>query len=107
MTAGLFATAGSPTCACFVSKDEILYQTFASPNPIGKLLWAVGLVTAGMTSFYMFRLWYKTFFGELRLNSATRTADVHVHEDEHDEAQSAHPHGVHESAWIRLGPLAI
>ncbi len=32
-------------------------------NPLGKLLWFVGLVTAGMTSFYMFRLWFKTFFG--------------------------------------------
>ena len=52
-----------PPLAGFFSKDEILYRTFTSDNPIGKLLWLVGLVTAGMTSFYMFRLWFKTFLG--------------------------------------------
>jgi NADH-quinone oxidoreductase subunit L len=108
MTAGVFAIAGIWPFAGFFSKDEILYQTFASPNAIGKLLWAVGLITAGMTSFYMFRLWFKTFFGELRFDPAQASGHgSHVHEDEHDEGQAAHPHGVHESPWIMLGPLAI
>jgi NADH-quinone oxidoreductase subunit L len=107
MTAGVFAIAGIPPLAGFVSKDEILYQTFASSNPIGKLLWLVGLVTAGMTSFYMFRLWYKTFFGELRFDPTHDAGHAHTHEGEHDEGQAAHPHGVHESPWIMLGPLAI
>jgi hypothetical protein len=66
MSAGVFAIAGIPPFAGFFSKDEILYQTFISPNPLGKLLWFVGLLTAGLTSFYMFRLWFKTFFGEPR-----------------------------------------
>src|SRR4051794_32872659 len=108
MTAGVFAIAGIPPFAGFVSKDEILYQTFVSPNPIGKLLWLVGLITAGMTSFYMFRLWFKTFFGELRFDPAQAGAHgSHSHEEGHDEGQAAHPHGVHESPWIMLGPLAI
>ena len=55
MTAAVFAISGFPPLAGFVSKDEILYQTFVSPNG-GKILWAVGLITAGLTSFYMFRL---------------------------------------------------
>ena len=59
----MIAIAGIPPWAGFFSKDEILYQTFAIPNPLGKLLWLVGLLTAGLTSFYMFRLWFKTFFG--------------------------------------------
>ncbi len=63
MTMGVFAIAGIPPLAGFFSKDEILYRAFTSDNPLGKLLWLVGLVTAGMTSFYMFRLWFKTFFG--------------------------------------------
>src|SRR5271156_112274 len=63
MTMGVFAIAGIPPFAGFFSKDEILYQAFASTNPIGKILWFGGLVTAGMTAFYMFRLWFKTFFG--------------------------------------------
>ena len=118
MTAGVLAIAGAPGLSAFFSKDEILYQAFISPNPIGKLLWFVGLVTAGMTSFYMFRLWFKTFFGESRFaDSASLShheAPVHakstatlVMEAEHDEGQAAHPHGVHESPWIMLFPLVI
>ena len=66
MSAGVFAIAGIPPFAGFFSKDEILYQTFVSTNPLHIVLWLVGLLTAGMTSFYMFRLWFKTFFGEPR-----------------------------------------
>ncbi|MGH9596214.1 MAG: NADH-quinone oxidoreductase subunit L, partial [Edaphobacter sp.] len=63
MSAAVFAICGIPPFAGFFSKDEILYQTFISTNPIGKLLWLVGLIAAGITAFYMFRLWFKTFFG--------------------------------------------
>ena len=126
MTMGVIAIAGIPPWAGFFSKDEILYQTFASPNPIGKLLWLVGLVTAGLTSFYMFRLWFKTFFGperfdEQALGHADHNATLQDHgapvharadstlvmEAEHDSGQAAHPHGVRESPWIMLGPLVI
>ena len=99
MTMGVVAIAGIPPWAGFFSKDEILYQTFLSPNPLGKLLWAVGLLTAGMTSFYMFRLWFKTFFGESRFEEAA--PDAHAGHDGHA------PHGVHESPWIMLAPLVL
>jgi NADH-quinone oxidoreductase subunit L len=95
MTAAVFAIAGIWPFAGFFSKDEILYQTFISGN---KLLWFVGLVTAGMTAFYMFRLWFKTFFGESRFAEAPH--DAHA---EHAE----HAHSVHESPWIMLFPLVI
>jgi NADH-quinone oxidoreductase subunit L len=104
MSAGVFAIAGIPPFAGFFSKDEILYQTFISPNPIGKLLWLIGLITAGMTSFYMFRLWFKTFFGELRFDESTHDS---AHGAEHDEGQAAHSHGIHESPWIMLFPLVV
>ena len=111
MTAGVVAIAGIPPLAGFFSKDEILYRTFSSPNPLHFLLWIVGVLTAGMTSFYMFRLWYKTFFGAERFDEAHLGADAHdahhVGEDEHDEGQAAHAHGVHESPWIMLVPLVI
>ena len=90
MSAGVFAIAGIPPFAGFFSKDEILYQTFTSNNPLHIVLWLVGLLTAGMTSFYMFRLWFKTFFGEPRVEQHT----------------NAH-HSVHESSWIMLLPLVI
>ncbi len=105
MSAGVLAIAGIPPLAGFFSKDEILYRTFDSSNPLHLLLWAVGLVTAGLTSFYMFRLWYKTFFGAERFDEHDLGA-VHAGENEHDEGQ-AHAHGVHESPWIMLAPLVL
>jgi NADH-quinone oxidoreductase subunit L len=65
MTAAVFAIAGFPPFAGFFSKDAILYAAFLDGTG-GKLLWFVGLVTALLTSFYMFRLWYLTFLGEPR-----------------------------------------
>jgi len=76
MSMGVFAIAGLPPLAAFFSKDEILYNVFTSPNPLHLLLWFVGLLTAGLTSFYMFRLWFKTFFGAPRFDEH----HVHVHE---------------------------
>jgi NADH-quinone oxidoreductase subunit L len=118
MSAGVFAIAGIPPFAGFFSKDEILYQTFTSPGPLGKLLWLVGLATAGITSFYMFRLWFKTFFGPAHFDEQRDLHDhgaaVHLQSGthavtvaEHDEGQDVHSHGMHESPWIMLLPLAV
>ena len=115
MTAGVVAISGIPPLAGFFSKDEILYQVFLSPNG-GKILWFVGLVTAFLTSFYMFRLWYLTFFGESRAKASNRLPDhgapVHARSDSTlvMEAEPDHghgSHGVHESPLIMTGPLII
>jgi len=84
MTMGVIAIAGIPPFAGFFSKDAILYSAFQQGS-LGKVLYFVGLVTAALTAFYMFRLWYLTFTGESR--------DPH-----------SHPH---ESPWSILGPLVI
>ena len=118
MSAGVFAIAGIPPFAGFFSKDEILYRTFASGNPLHIVLWLVGLITAGMTSFYMFRLWFKTFFGEPRFAQEASLehhgAPVHARstttltlEADPDEDHAVHAHGVHESSWIMLFPLVV
>ena len=119
MSAGVFAIAGLPPFAGFFSKDEILYRAFTGGSPLDKLLWLVGLVTAGITSFYMFRLWFKTFFGAERFDEhghahASHGAAGHAAhpststiEAEHDDAQTTEHHGVHESPWVMLGPLAV
>jgi NADH-quinone oxidoreductase subunit L len=73
MTAAVLAIAGFPFFSAFFSKDAILYAAFVSGG-LGKVLWFVGLVTAALTAFYMFRLWYLTFWGEMR------SPDVHPHE---------------------------
>jgi NADH-quinone oxidoreductase subunit L len=117
MTMGVVAIAGIPPLAGFFSKDEILYRTFISGNP-GKFLWLVGLVTAGMTSFYMFRLWFKTFFGPERFEEHSDLQDhgavVHTHSGTHavmvadpEDVHTSHAHGVHESPAIMTVPLAI
>ena len=94
MSAGVFAIAGIPPFSGFFSKDEILYHTFASSNPLHIVLWLIGLATAGMTSFYMFRLWFKTFFGEPRI-------------EQNATVESRGAKGIHESPWIMLLPLCI
>lgn len=86
MTAGVIAIAGIFPFAGFFSKDAILYEVFQM-GTVGKALYGVGLLTAGLTSFYMFRLWYLAFFGESR-------SEDHTH----------HPH---ESPWSMLGPLVL
>jgi NADH-quinone oxidoreductase subunit L len=118
MSAGVFAIAGIPPFAAFFSKDEILYQTYIHGGAFYIVLWFVGLLTAGLTSFYMFRLWFKTFFGEPRLaeaatdlhaahEAAVHASHTHTLEAEHNSSPAAHPHGVHESPWIMTLPLGI
>ncbi|NQS99365.1 MAG: NADH-quinone oxidoreductase subunit L [candidate division Zixibacteria bacterium] len=67
------AISGIPGFSGFFSKDEILWKTFASGNT---LLWVVGLITAGITAFYMFRLIYMTFYGDFKGGDT----DEHIHE---------------------------
>lgn len=84
MTAAVLAIAGFFPFAGFFSKDAILYAAFLQGTP-GKIFWFVGLFTALLTSFYMFRLWYLAFLGK------PRNHDVHAHE----------------SPWSMLAPLVI
>jgi NADH-quinone oxidoreductase subunit L len=70
-----FAIAGIPGFAGFFSKDEILEAARSGPNA-NIWLWLLGLIGAGFTSFYMFRLIFLTFFGEPRYDEHK----VHVHE---------------------------
>jgi NADH-quinone oxidoreductase subunit L len=74
MVAGSLAIAGIPGLAGFFSKDEILWQAYSSPSG-SKALYVIGLVTAGMTAFYMWRLMSLTFYGRSRVRP-----EVHVHE---------------------------
>jgi NADH-quinone oxidoreductase subunit L len=86
MLTATFAIAGFPPLAGFFSKDSILYAAYVREGGMHPLYF-VGLLTALLTSFYMFRLIFLTFFGKPRY-------------DEH----KVH---VHESPWSMLGPLVI
>jgi NADH-quinone oxidoreductase subunit L len=90
MLTGTLAIAGIPPLAGFFSKDSILLHAYQSENGganVGHIFYAAGLFTALLTSFYMFRLIFLTFFGEQRYD------EHHVH--------------VHESPRTMLVPLAI
>jgi NADH-quinone oxidoreductase subunit L len=76
MWVGSVAIAGIPFLAGFFSKDEILWQAYSSPLG-SKLLWFVGLATAGLTAFYMWRLMNMTFYGK---SHVAPEASKHVHE---------------------------
>ncbi len=83
-TVGVLAIAGFYPFAGFYSKDAILAAAFQQGGG-GKVLWFAGLVTALLTSFYMFRLWYLAFLGKPR------------HEEVHH----------HATPYSMLGPLVI
>ena len=74
MWVGSVAIAGIPFFAGFFSKDEILWQTFSSG---ATALYVVGLTTAAMTAFYMWRLMNMTFYGKSRVSPE---AESHIHE---------------------------
>jgi NADH-quinone oxidoreductase subunit L len=76
MWVGSVAIAGIPGLAGFFSKDEILWQAYSSPLG-SKLLWFVGLATAGLTAFYMWRLMNMTFYGK---SHVAPEVQAHVHE---------------------------
>jgi NADH-quinone oxidoreductase subunit L len=79
---GIFPFAG------FFSKDEILWQAWTSEGGAYRWLWLIGVITALMTSFYMFRLMFLTFRGKPRMS----------HDVEHH---------IHESPKSMTGPLVI
>jgi NADH-quinone oxidoreductase subunit L len=85
MLIGAIAIAGIPPLAGFFSKDEILGEAFKNGFV---WVWAIGLVVAVMTAFYMWRLMGKTFYGE-------------SHVDPHIEPK------IHESPWSMTLPLIL
>jgi len=93
------AIAGIPPLAGFWSKDEILWKAFEA-NPV---YWVIGALTAFITSFYMFRLLFMTFWGDYK----------GIQVDDHGHAHSAHGHGdhghgePHESPMVMLAPLMV
>jgi len=89
MLAGVLAIAGIPLFSGWYSKDAILAQAlgFVMVHNQHALLFLLPLATAGITTFYMFRMWFMTFTGAPR--------DQHVHEH------------AHESPWLMTVPLIV
>jgi len=116
---GWLAIAGVPPFSGFFSKDEILLYAWAE-NPA---LWAVGLVTALLTAFYMSRQVFMVFFGEERFTVEAHADGEHHASDtaldtdgaeaealEQPDTAHAPQHHVlhsppHESPWTMTLPL--
>ena len=104
MTMGIatLAIAGIPPFAGFWSKDEILWKAYSSPHG-SWVFWLIGVITAFITSFYMFRLLFMTFFGDYH----GAQVDEHGH-GSHSHGADDHGHGEpHESPMVMLVPLMI
>lgn len=82
-----FALAGLPIMAGFYSKDAIIETAF---NEGTYIIWAVLVITAGMTAFYSFRQVFFSFHGEKRY-----------------EALGFHPHDMHKYVLVAMAPLAV
>jgi NADH-quinone oxidoreductase subunit L len=78
MLMGVLAIAGTPLFSGWYSKDMILAHAlgYCAVNPQHSLLLILPLVTAAITTFYMFRMWFMTFTGSPR--------DEHVYEHAHE-----------------------
>ena len=83
---GALAISGFPLLSGFWSKDEILHSAWEKGHPI---IYVIGLVTAFLTAFYMFRLIFGTFYGKSRVDS------------------QVHPHESPPVMWVPLAILAI
>jgi len=99
MTAGTFAIAGIPLLSGFFSKDQILWKAFSSPYG-SWVFWLVAVFTAFLTSFYMFRLWFMTFFGEYR-------GETQHHHEPAGQEKHEHEGHIHESPWVMLLPMVL
>src|SRR3954447_3643352 len=87
MVIGTLALTGFPLTAGYFSKDAIIESAYASHNPFSTYAYLLTIGAAGLTSFYSWRLMFKTFFGE-------------PHDHEHYEA-------AHESPIWMLVPIGV
>jgi NADH-quinone oxidoreductase subunit L len=87
MGIGTLALTGFPLFAGYFSKDAIIESAYVSHNPFALYAFLSTVIAAGLTSFYSWRLVFKTFFGE-------------PHDHHHYEA-------AHESPLVMLIPLAV
>jgi NADH-quinone oxidoreductase subunit L len=101
---GVLAICGIPGFSGYFSKDDVLYGTLSAGHP---WLYAVGVATAGLTAYYMFRLLFVTFFGSYRgeldpaLMGVPATAGAASHHAAEEE-----PHH-HAPPWLMAAPVAV
>jgi len=114
MFVGALALAGVPLTAGFFSKDLILAATLekglgAEGQALYIALGAIGLITAGLTAYYTFRLWFRVFLGpeQYEMGEEDHAAHDEHGDDAHGHAHE-HAHGPHEMPWWPMNaPLVV
>ena len=108
MTIGVLSICGIPGFSGFFSKDAVLTATLAHGHPV---MWGVGVLTAGLTAYYMFRMLFVTFLGAYRGNVDPSELGLRHPElagtavAQHGD-DDAHAHA-HAPAWLMSGPVAL
>jgi NADH-quinone oxidoreductase subunit L len=104
---GVLAICGIPGFSGFFSKDQVIYGALAHGYP---WLYALGIVTAGITAYYMCRLFFVTFLGSYRGNVDPSDLGMrhpelagtsHAATEEQHEAHSAN------AEWFMIVSVAI
>jgi NADH:ubiquinone oxidoreductase subunit 5 (subunit L)/multisubunit Na+/H+ antiporter MnhA subunit len=112
MGTGVLAISGVPGFSGFFSKDAVVYGALETGHP---WLYAVGVITAGITAYYMFRLLFVTFFGAyrgevdpsdlgIRHPELAGTAAMASSSGHHPEEEEPHHHA---PSWLMSGPVAL
>ena len=108
MLVGVLAICGIPGLSGFFSKDAVIQGALEHGHP---WLYAVGILTAGLTAYYMFRMLFLTFFGEYRGDVDPSSlglrhpelAGTPMASDAHD----GHHEEAHAPAWLMNAPVAV
>jgi NADH-quinone oxidoreductase subunit L len=118
MLIGTIAITGVNYTSGYFSKDAVLFAAWESGSESGRVAFFVGIFAALLTSFYSWRLIFRTFFGEARwagsehiqhaVHDGHHGHDDHGHDDHHHAPATGtagyHPH---ESPLVMLIPLAV
>jgi len=94
MLVGCLCLAGFPLTSGFFSKDMIIAEAFVSEGFAGSFLGLVALLTAGLTAYYTFRVFFRVFLGPVEYHPGD---EAHGH-DEHEEGDHGEAHGFHPHA---------
>ncbi len=101
MLVGTLAIIGFPGLAGFFSKDAVIYGALEHGHPV---VYFAGVLTAGITAYYMFRMFFVTFYGSYR--GEVSDSLLAIPPGEHDSHQED-THVEHAPAWLMNAPVAI
>ncbi|MEM9166739.1 MAG: NADH-quinone oxidoreductase subunit L [Planctomycetota bacterium] len=116
MLVGCLNLAGVPFTAGYFSKDMILAEAFVTPGPGYALIGWLLLLTAGLTAYYTFRVFFRVFVGPVHYepgdddhgaDHGDEHGSDHGHDSQHDDDHGFHPHAPRRAINGVLATLAV